>query len=284
MLRQILGSRVACSAALRLRVAPSRPTALRSLCTTSVGEGKPDWRAQEDAGAFGAASEAAGKHEEADQGAGESDAEQRLRLLEAAMLHVPEKGWTIDALSAGAVACGLSPAAHGMLPRGPVELVEHFVDGCDQSLAEQLAQRQEELASLETQNRLLMAMQTRLQMLEPHVGMWSQALALRTLPTNLPTTLQSVHNLSGTLLSACGEEAQAPLAPALLDPHVKRAAIGAIYGAAELYMLTDRSPGYSDTWLFVDREVNSLHTAANVGAQLMQFSPANLIMSFMARR
>ena len=114
--------------------------------------------------------------------------------------------------------------------------------------------------------------------------MWSQALALRTLPTNLPTTLQSAHELSGVLLSACGEEAQAPLAPALLDPHVKKVAIGAIYGAAELYMLTEQSPGFSDTWLFIEREVQHLHSAASVGAQLQSFSPANLLLSLMARR
>ena len=106
-----------------------------------------------------------------------SEATQRARLLEAALQFVPEKGWTIDALSAGAVSCGLSPAAHGMLPRGPVELVEHFVSSCDEALAKEMLTRQEELVGLETQNRLLLAMQTRLQMLEPHVGTWSQVRA-----------------------------------------------------------------------------------------------------------
>ena len=63
----------------------------------------------------------------------------------------------------------------------------------------------------------LLAMQTRLQMLEPHVDRWSQALALRTLPTNLPNTLKAAHALSETLLDACGEEAQVRRASA---PHV----------------------------------------------------------------
>ena len=138
-----------------------------------------------------------------------SEAAQRMRLLEAAMQFVPEKGWTVDALSAGAIRCGLSPAAHGILARGPVELVEHFVSGCDAALAKELEERHEELIELETQNRLLLAMQTRLQMLEPHVGTWSQALALRTLPTNLPGTLLSAHALASVFLDACGADAQA---------------------------------------------------------------------------
>ena len=243
-----------------------------------------------------------------------SEAAQRARLLEAAMKLVPEKGWTVDALSSAAVGLGLSPAAHGILARGPVELVEHFVSGCDAALAKELQERHEELAELEIQNRLLLAMQSRLQMLEPHVDTWSQAgrdgrptrrpprtppspkgagthlaapprqaLALRTLPTNLPSTLQSAHALASTFLEACGGDAHSPLAPALVDPHLKRVAIGAIYGAAELYMLTDKSPGFSDTFLFVEREVSSLHSVAGVARQLQAYSPANLLMTLLSQ-
>ena len=243
---------------------------------------------------------------------------------------VPEKGWTVDALSSAAVGLGLSPAAHGILARGPVELVEHFVSGCDAALAKELQERHEELAELEIQNRLLLAMQSRLQMLEPHVDTWSQAgrdgrparrpprtppspraalparrpphtppsfkgagthlaapprqaLALRTLPTNLPSTLQSAHALASTFLEACGGDAHSPLAPALVDPHLKRVAIGAIYGAAELYMLTDKSPGFSDTFLFVEREVSSLHSVAGVARQMQAYSPANLLMTLLSQ-
>ena len=89
---------------------------------------------------------------------------------------------------------------------------------------------------------------------------------------------------TGTYYHKVSGEMQAPLAPALVDPHLKRLAIGAIYGAAELYMLTDRSPGFSDTWLFIEREVNSLHSAASVASQLQAYSPANLLLSLMSRR
>jgi len=100
----------------------------------------------------------------------------------------------------------------------------------------------------------------------------------------LPGTLQSAHALASTFLEACGEDAQSPLAPALVDPHLKRVAIGAIYGAAELYMLTDKSPGFSDTFLFIEREVSSLHSVAGVARQLQAFSPANLLMTLLSRR
>ena len=84
---------------------------------------------------------------DAAQGHGPTDAELRLRLLETAMLEVPTLGWTTDALTAGAAACELSPMAHGLLPRGPIELVEHFHKDCDARLAADLAAREEELAA-----------------------------------------------------------------------------------------------------------------------------------------
>ena len=273
----------------------------RTLCTAPPGASEPPKDARGAPGPEGAKEDL-------------SEAAQRARLLEAAMQLVPEKGWTVDALSSAAVGLGLSPAAHGILARGPVELVEHFVSGCDAALAKELQERHEELAELEIQNRLLLAMQSRLQMLEPHVDTWSQAgrdgrparrpprtppspkgagthlsppprqaLALRTLPTNLPTTLHSAHALASTFLEACGGDAQSPLAPALVDPHLKRVAIGAIYGAAELYMLTDKSPGFSDTFLFVEREVSSLHSVAGVARQLQAYSPANLLMTLLSQ-
>jgi len=49
-------------------------------------------------------------------------------------------------------------------------------------------------------------------------------------------------------------------------------------------MLTDRSPGFSDTFLFIEREVNSLHTVAGVARQLQAYSPANILLTLLSRR
>ena len=116
------------------------------------------------------------------------DAELRLQVLRSALAVVPETGWTVASLSAGAESCGLSPMAHGLCPRGPVELVEFFSAQCDAKLVEELEMRREELEALEVHNRLLLAIQSRLKMVAPHSGNWAEALALRALPTNLPHT------------------------------------------------------------------------------------------------
>ena len=116
------------------------------------------------------------------------DAELRQQVLQSALAVVPEKGWTVAALSAGAESTGLSPMAHGLCPRGPVELVEFFSAECDAKLLAELEARREELEALEVHNRLLLAIQSRLKMVAPHADNWAEALALRALPTNLPHT------------------------------------------------------------------------------------------------
>ena len=117
---------------------------------------------------------------------------------------------------------------------------EFFSSECDVALSAELEARNEELGELEVHNRLLLSIQSRLKMVAPHADNWAEALALRALPTNLPNTLMDAQSLATILIDACGESAQAPLFPAGLDMHVKQASVAAIYGASELYMLTDR--------------------------------------------
>ena len=200
------------------------------------------------------------------------------------MLEVPTLGWTTLALTTGATACGLSPMAHGLVPRGAVELVEHFSAKCDAELSAELEARAGELEALEVHNRLLVAMQARLKLVEPFRTSWPQALALRALPANLPNSLRDAHSLATLLLDACGEDAKVPLLPGAVDPHVKVLSIGAIYGAAELHMLTDSSPDLADTFTFVEHEVEAMKTMASASSRLPDLSPAGLILGLLMRK
>ena len=110
------------------------------------------------------------------------------------------------------------------------------------------------------------------------------ALALRALPTNLPNTLRDAHSLASLLLDTCGEDAKVPLLPHAVDPHVKMMSIGAIYGAAELHMLTDSSPGLNDTWTFLEREVDALRTMASTTNRMPDISPAALLVNLLMRK
>ena len=62
----------------------------------------------------------------------------RLRVLDGALKHVPLVGWTTAALTNAVTDLGLSVASVGMFPRGPVELVEHFITTCNTRLVRDL--------------------------------------------------------------------------------------------------------------------------------------------------
>ena len=68
----------------------------------------------------------------------DQDADVRHNILNAALEHVPELGWSSGAIEAGAQAIGLSAMAEGMFPRGAGDLVLHFTEDCNVRLAEHL--------------------------------------------------------------------------------------------------------------------------------------------------
>jgi ubiquinone biosynthesis protein COQ9 len=274
----VLASRLAAGRMTRFTVVPSE------LQRRAYGSKAPiDGDAVAEGESKAAAGEAAGVPQ-TEKRAPLTDAELRARVLESALLEVATQGWTTGALAAGAAACGLSPMAHGLVLRGPIELVEHFHIKCDSEVSAELAARREELAGLEVHNRLLVAMQARLLKVGTYRSSWAQALALRALPANLPNTLRDAHATAVLLLDACGEDAKVPLLPGAVDPYVKLMSIGAIYGAAELHLLTDSSADLSDTWTFLEREVEALRTMARGTTSLPDISPSGLVLSLLMRR
>ena len=68
----------------------------------------------------------------------EQDAEMRKNILSAALEHVPELGWSSEAIEAGAQSVGLSAMAEGMFSRGAGDLVLHFTEDCNVRLADYL--------------------------------------------------------------------------------------------------------------------------------------------------
>lgn len=68
----------------------------------------------------------------------DQDAHIRENILNAALEHVPELGWSSEAIEAGAQAVGLSAMAEGLFPRGAGDLVLHFTEDCNVRLADHL--------------------------------------------------------------------------------------------------------------------------------------------------
>ncbi|KAK3251769.1 hypothetical protein CYMTET_38901 [Cymbomonas tetramitiformis] len=180
--------------------------------------------------------------------------EHRAQLLESAMKHVGTLGWSAEALRAGAKDMGMSPSIIGILPRGEAELVEHFQEQCDSRLVAELAERSVEFEDMGVTARIRTAVRLRLELLHPVISTWPEALNIQSLPSNAPTALRQRAMMVDEMWYAAGDRS--------VDTswYTKRAILGGVYTSTELFMITDCSAGFEDTWAFLDRRLEDVHT------------------------
>ncbi|GAB4853681.1 hypothetical protein Ancab_017871 [Ancistrocladus abbreviatus] len=174
--------------------------------------------------------------------------DEQARVLLASLHHVNRLGWTEAAMMAGAREVGVSPSIVGSFPRKEAALVEYFMDDCLQRLIDIIDSR-EDLKTLIPSDCISQLVKIRLEMQAPYLSRWAQALSIQALPVNLPTSFKQRAMLVGEIWDAAGD------ATSDIDWYVKRTVLGGVYSTAEVYMLTDNSPDFRDTWAFLDARV-----------------------------
>lgn len=185
--------------------------------------------------------------------------QQRKKILSVSLDEVHEYGWTDDAIAAGVLGLNLPPSTIGLVSGGPSELVSFFMDHCNGELERKLKERH--IPSWEERKtpipeRIHQAIWCRLEMVGPYIrsGRWQEGMALGAMPpNNALTTAGQLSHLVDMIVSAVGLPSVG---------FVERAAIGGVYAATELHMLSDESPGFEDTAIFLEQRVKDLETMA----------------------
>ncbi|KAH7443368.1 hypothetical protein KP509_02G031200 [Ceratopteris richardii] len=137
----------------------------------------------------------------------------------------------------------------GAFPRKEAALVEFFMDDSLQTLIDYAESHEQELSQMLLQERLTKLIECRLQMQAPVISRWAQALSIQANPANLPTSFKQRAVLMDEIWHVAGDHSSD------IDWYAKRGILAAVYAATELYMLTDHSPGFRDTWSFLQRRV-----------------------------
>jgi ubiquinone biosynthesis protein COQ9 len=176
-------------------------------------------------------------HEDAKSAHEEEIVDERTLVLHAAMAHVRRLGWMEAALVAGARDVGLSPSIVGSFQRKDAALVEFFMDDCNHKLQEQLEGKEKELSNMLLADRIASIVRMRLEMNVPVITKWASALSIQANPLNAATALKQRAQLVDDIWHAAGDRSSD------MDWYTKRALLGAVYMTAELYMLTDFTPG-----------------------------------------
>ena len=196
---------------------------------------------------------------------GGEDEALKLRILDNALQYVPQFGWTVEALAAGAEDEGLPPVAHGLISRGPVELVEHFSSISTAHAVSEAREHFDEAHKAEQHlgmtDKIKFATRKRLEMIAPHTDSWPQAMALGALPQNAPGTMKNIGDTIDSIWTACGDYSD----NSSTSYYTKRGMLSGIYISTEMYMLTDTSKDFKDTWDFLDRQID---TVLNLSADI----------------
>ncbi|XP_030386034.1 ubiquinone biosynthesis protein COQ9, mitochondrial isoform X2 [Scaptodrosophila lebanonensis] len=178
--------------------------------------------------------------------------EVRNKILDAALQHVPQHGWTRNAIVQGAEECGYPSAVHGMFPEGGFALVSHFNGRCNAQLLKHL-QGETDNGQREIENPLdflVQAVRHRLEMIVPYKQQWPQAMALIAQPQHASTALAQVLTLVDDICYYSGDRSVD------FGWYTRRIGLATILKMTELYMLQDTSPSHTNTWEFLKNRMD----------------------------
>lgn len=208
------------------------------------------------------------------------------KILRASLPFVHEYGWTKNAISEGAQAVGYPGTAHGLFPQGGAELIQYFYVACNQELAEALKNETEAVAADPSKCKqpavfIQDAVQKRLCMIIPYISKWPQALAIMTLPPNVPPALANLLTLVDDICYYAGDRSVD------FSWYSRRVALAGIYKMTELYMIQDKSANFQETWHFLGRrieDVSQLHNYLHQSGEVSQVAKEGVTAAFITAR
>ena len=184
--------------------------------------------------------------------------QQRDRLLEAALVHVPFDGWSRRALLAGAADLGLEPSlARRLFPRAGDDMLVHVERWADRQMLAGVGS----LDGMRVRDRIAKLVHTRLEVLGPHREAMRRATAARLLPSNGFAACGSLWRTVDLMWAAAGDDARDA------SYYTKRSLLAAVWTSTFLFWLEDRSEDFQDTWSFLERRIDNVMQIGKVRAR-----------------
>jgi ubiquinone biosynthesis protein COQ9 len=187
--------------------------------------------------------------------------EERDRLLEAALGHVPFDGWSRRSLVAAAADTGVDQGlARRLFPRGGDDLLAHLERWADRQMLARIDS--EELQTLRVRERIARLVRARLEVLTPHREALRRATAARFLPGNALTATAALWRTVDLMWAVAGDRA------ADWSYYTKRSLLAAVWSSTFLFWLDDRSAGLEATWGFLERRIDNVMQIGGLRARI----------------
>jgi len=186
---------------------------------------------------------------------------EKRKLLAAALPHVPFDGWGGGTLARAAKEAGLAPSiVPRACPRGPIDLVEFWLQEADRTMVAELAARN--LKPMKIRERIATGVRVRLEQIAPHREAVRRALALLAMPGYAPGGLGALYRTVDAIWHAAGDTATD------WNFYTKRLLLAGVYSSTLMFWLDDKSEGLAATWAFLDRRINDVMRIQKVRGRL----------------
>ena len=184
-------------------------------------------------------------------------------ILAAALPLVPFDGWSQRTLASAAQAAGYKRTdAIRVFPGGAIDAVDSYMRLTDTEMVRRL--QDYNLDTMKIRERIALALRLKLEALSGHREAVRRALVLQSMPHTCTHGLRSVGATADAMWHAIGDTSSD------FNYYTKRLTLGAVYSASVLYWLDDESPGYANTFAFIDRRIADVMNFEKLKYQLRQ--------------
>lgn len=181
------------------------------------------------------------------------------KWLDALLPHVPDMGWTDQAVTLSAREAGLSSEEMSLAaPNGVQDLLERFFDRAEEQMLAGLAEQ--DLSRLRVHEKVAAGIRAWLGAMEPHREAVKRASARGFLPWNAPNAAQRTWKTADAIWTAAGDTATD------YNRETKRGLLSAVLPPIVLYWQDE--PSEADLDAFIEKRLQNAMTFGKWGSKI----------------
>ena len=181
-------------------------------------------------------------------------------------------GWTRAAVDSAAGQLGVDPVqARLAVPKSQAGMIDLYIQEVDRALEAHFTP--ERLAGMKIREKIRSLVWQRLQIQAPAREAVRRALAILSMPQNVPLALRISWRTADLMWRIAGDTSTD------FNHYTKRMTLGAVYGSTLLVWLDDQSEGCADTAAFLDRRIDDVMKIEKLKAEWRGSSERRLSLS-----
>ncbi len=181
-------------------------------------------------------------------------------------------GWTRAAVDSAAGQLGIDPVqARLAVPKSQAGMIDHYIQEVDRALEAYFTP--ERLVGMKIREKIRSLVWQRLQIQAPAREAVRRALAILSMPQNVPLALRISWRTADLMWRIAGDTSTD------FNHYTKRMTLGAVYGSTLLVWLDDQSEGWANTAAFLDRRIDDVMKIEKLKAEWRGSSERRLSLS-----